>query len=67
MLTTTAKSFILLMNDRIEAVTTSFEDMKIYCAETKKKGTVYVIESVIPFGGKISDIVTTQKIWAAIE
>ena len=66
MLTTTKKTFILLMDNQIEAVTNSFEDMDNYCAETKKKGTVYVIESVIPFGGKMSDVITTQKLWAEI-
>ena len=54
------------MDNQIEAVTNSFEDMDNYCAETKKKGTVYVIESVIPFGGKMSDVITTQKLWAEI-
>lgn len=67
MLTTTSKSFILLIDNQIEAVAKSWDDIRDYCSETGKRGTVYVIENVILFGGKMSDIVTTQKLWAEIE
>ncbi len=56
----TEKTFILTINGEIEAITRDWNDMRDYCSETGKRGDVYVLENVIPLGGKIENISPAQ-------
>lgn len=66
MFSTTQKSFILVINQEIDAVANDWNNMRDYCSETGKRGQVYVVETNIPFGGNVVDIVTTKKYFGEI-
>jgi hypothetical protein len=56
----TEKTFILTINNEIDAIAKSWDDMRDYCSETGKRGDVYVLENMIPLGGKIENISPAQ-------
>jgi len=63
----TQRNFILLCNSQIEAVTADWNGMRDYCSETGKRGDVFVVETAIPFGGKMSEVSTQTKFFGEIE
>lgn len=67
MFTTCNKSFVLMINNQIDSVTRSWDDMRDYCSETGKRGKVFVIQTNIPFGGSIDDVKTSTAIFAEID
>lgn len=67
MLSTSSKAFILLIDNNIDAVTNSWDDMRDYCSETGKRGKVWLVNTKIPFGGNVDDVVTTKKLFGEIE
>jgi len=63
----TYKSFVLLINNKIDTTSQDWDKLRDYCSETGKRGQVYVVENTIPFDGNISDIVTTTKYWGEVK
>ena len=66
MLSTTQKSFILVIDEQIEASASDWDAMRFYCSETGKSGKVFVVATKIPFGEDISKIVTTMEYFGEI-
>lgn len=67
MLNSTYKSFILLIDNKIDTTSQDWNSLRDYCSDTGKRGKVYVVENNIPFDGDISDVVTSTKYWGEIE
>jgi hypothetical protein len=63
----TEKTFILMINNEIDAIAKSWNDMRDYCSETGKRGEVHLLESVIPLGGNLGGIKTDIKFFGKIE
>ena len=61
MKSTTHKCYVLVINDKIEAYASDLEGMRFYCCENNKSGKVYMVETYIPFGYELNNIVTTTE------
>lgn len=66
MLSTKQRSFILVIDQEIDAVTNDWNNMRDYCSETGKRGQVYEVSVHIPFGGSMDEVITTKKYFGAI-
>ena len=66
MLSTSQRSFILVIDQEIDAVANDWNNMRDYCSETGKRGQVYEVRTHIPFGGNMEDVVTTKKYFGEI-
>jgi len=66
MLSTVKRNFILMQNDEIDTVAKDWNEMRDYCSETGKNGHVYVMETVIPFGGKLDEITSSTRFFGKI-
>lgn len=64
--TSTHRTFVLLVNNEIVATAKDWNGMRDYCSETEKRGQVFVVETIIPFGGAVTDIVTTKKYFGEV-
>ena len=68
MITISSNQFILVtLGNKIDTVFDSWFDLQEYCAETGKRGTVYLVETKIPLGGLLDQVTTTTAIFAEIE
>lgn len=67
MLNSIYKSFVLLVDKKIDTTSQDWNSLRDYCSDTGKRGQVYVVENTIPFDGNISDIVTSTKYWGEIK
>lgn len=66
MLSTTNRVFVLVMDNQVDAIAKDWDDMRGYCSETEKHGEVFVVETVIPFGKGMDEIVTTKKFFGKV-
>jgi hypothetical protein len=55
-----------MQNDEIDTVAKDWNEMRDYCSETGKNGHVYVMETVIPFGGKLDEITSSTRFFGKI-
>jgi len=62
----TVRSFILVINNEIDAKTNDWNDMRDYCSETGKQGDVFLLESKIPLGGSVNNISTSTSFFGKI-
>ncbi len=60
------RSFILVVDGEIDSTTKDWNDMRDYCSETGKRGEVFLLESKIPLGGSLNQIVTSTSFFGKI-
>lgn len=66
MLNSVYKSFVLLVDNKIDTTSQDWNSLRDYCSDTGKRGQVYVIENTIPFDGDINSVITSTKYWGEI-
>lgn len=67
MKTVSNRTFVLTINDEIDAYAKSWNDMRDYCSETGKRGTVFLIKNSIPFGGSVANIQSNIEYFGEIK
>jgi hypothetical protein len=67
MLTTNTRSFVLLIDNKVDAVAKDWDNMRDYCSETGKRGQVFLVETKFPFSGDINSITTTKSFFGEIQ
>lgn len=67
MLSTLKKTFILLVDQQIDTVTSDWNSLRDYCSETGKSGLVFLVETVIPYNGTMNDVVTSHRYFGEIK